>query len=170
MFEELSGVDMFITATVALFDAKYDRLVLANAGHCEVLVADKSGAIQAISPEGMPLGILPAVTFERHVVSLENFRCALFYTDGLIECRNAHGEFFGEERLRDWFKRSASPPRPAAQVSEQFLAHINSFQGATPASDDQTFLFLSDESPLATQQPEISPIQIPLGNSAVVKY
>jgi serine phosphatase RsbU (regulator of sigma subunit) len=146
MFDELSGVDMFITATVALLEASERRLLLANAGHCQMLLADKTGRIRTISPEGMPLGIVPALHFEEEIISLENFRCALLYTDGIIESRNTHGDFFGEERLKEWFAQNAAQSGKAAQLSNDFLARLNSFQGSVSPSDDQTFLILSDES------------------------
>ena len=58
MFEDLSGVDMFITAQLALVDTRVGRLVLGSAGHCPLLVSDGEGNVETVSAEGMPLGIM----------------------------------------------------------------------------------------------------------------
>jgi len=145
MFHELSGVDMFITASVALLDARRKKLWLANAGHCQVLVVDKMGQTTELNPDGMPLGIMPEAAFEEEGIPLDDFRCALFYTDGVIESRNAQGVFFGEEQLKAWLVRNARQRRSASQISRDLVTQISSFQGAVPPSDDQTFLIICEE-------------------------
>jgi hypothetical protein len=68
------------------------------------------------------------------------------YTDGLTEARNSHGELFGQERLCTWLRQSVNKHKTAAELSENFLAEIKSFQSQAGLSDDQTFLILADES------------------------
>src|SRR5436309_4176790 len=64
LFDELSDVDMFITAQLAYVDAKQRRLVTASAGHCPLLLAVAGNvAGTSLAPEGMPLGILPDTPF-----------------------------------------------------------------------------------------------------------
>src|SRR5204862_218018 len=81
-------VDIRITAQVALMDARERRLIVANAGHCPMLLVDARGQARAISPEGMPLGIVPDAAFAEEIASIEKPGCALFYTDGLTDARN----------------------------------------------------------------------------------
>ena len=95
LYEELSGVEMFITTQLAVADVAHRRLVIASAGHCPLLLVNAKGQIKSVSPEGMPLGILPEVEFSDEIVPLEPSSCVLLYTDGLIEARNPHGELFG---------------------------------------------------------------------------
>jgi serine phosphatase RsbU (regulator of sigma subunit) len=154
IYDELSGVDMFITAQIVLADTRKRRLVVANAGHCPLLITRRDNSIEAISPEGMPLGILPDVAFEHVVVPFADCTSAVLYTDGLTEARNAHGEFFGQERLLEWLKQNQSPKQTALGLSEAFLAELKSFQGRVALSDDQTFLVLAEES----EVPEIEPV------------
>jgi len=68
LFDELSGVDMFITAQLVLADTRHRRLSVASAGHCPLLLTGAGGLAKAISPEGMPLGILPNAQFAEEVV------------------------------------------------------------------------------------------------------
>jgi serine phosphatase RsbU (regulator of sigma subunit)/anti-sigma regulatory factor (Ser/Thr protein kinase) len=145
MFEELSSVDMFITAQLVLVDTRHKRLTVANAGHCPLLLADRLGETMAVSPDGMPLGIVPEIKFVDEIVPLDPFHCALLYTDGLTEARNAEGECFGQERLVKWLSESATRNHSAQQLSATFLQMINSFQSTTSLKDDQTFLMLAQE-------------------------
>jgi serine phosphatase RsbU (regulator of sigma subunit) len=98
----------------------------------------------------MPLGILPDITFTEEIVPLDGCKSALLYTDGLTEARNPHGELFGEERLLNWLKQEASRKLTAAQLSENFLAELKSFQSSVSLNDDQTFLILAEDT-VATQ-------------------
>jgi serine phosphatase RsbU (regulator of sigma subunit) len=154
LFEELSGVDMFITAQLVLADLNRRCLVVANAGHCPLFIAGPAGNLKTISPDGLPLGIVPDVTYEEETLSLDECSRALLYTDGLTEARNSHGELFGQERLCAWLRRSVSKHKTAAELSENFLAEIKSFQSQAGLSDDQTFLILVDETEARKKLPE----------------
>jgi len=145
MYDELSGVDMFITAQVAMVDLTQGRLSVSSAGHCPILLANHRGEISTVSPEGMPLGIVPDVSFGEQIIHLEDCNFALLYTDGLTEARNAHGEFFGEERLLNWLRQQFAKHQSASQLAEQFKAELSSFQSQIALSDDQTFLILAQE-------------------------
>lgn len=145
LFEELSGVDMFITAQLVLADFRQRHLVVANAGHCPLFVAGPAGNLKTVSPDGLPLGILPEVKYTQEILPLDECSCALMYTDGLTEARNSHGELFGPERLCAWLRKSVNIRKTAAELSENFLAEIKSFQSQAGLSDDQTFLILADE-------------------------
>src|SRR5215208_7022982 len=49
---------------------------------------------------GMPLGIMPGMSYEEGEVSLAEGNCVLFHSDGLVEAHNPRGEMFGFPRLR----------------------------------------------------------------------
>jgi serine phosphatase RsbU (regulator of sigma subunit)/anti-sigma regulatory factor (Ser/Thr protein kinase) len=145
LFEELSGVDMFITAQLVLADFNQRQVVVANAGHCPLLVAGPAGNLKTISPDGLPLGILPDVTYEQESLSLDECSRVLMYTDGLTEARNSHGELFGQERLGTWLRQSVNKHKTASVLSQDFLEELKSFQAQAGLCDDQTFLILVDE-------------------------
>src|SRR5690606_35979036 len=141
LFEELSGVDMFITAQLVYVDSRERRITTASAGHCPVLLAmDTEGNVKALSPEGLPLGILPDTTFANHTETLPKNSRVLLYTDGLTEARNAAGEFFGQDRLIRWLEKSGSSRKSAEELKNELAAELASFQAASALRDDQTFL------------------------------
>jgi serine phosphatase RsbU (regulator of sigma subunit)/anti-sigma regulatory factor (Ser/Thr protein kinase) len=151
LFEELSGVDMFITAQLVLADFRQQRLVVASAGHCPLFVAGPAGNLRTIAPDGLPLGILPNVEYEEEILPMAECSCALLYTDGLTEARNAHGELFGQERLCNWLRQNVSRSKTAVELSQNFLGELKSFQSQAGPSDDQTFLILVNETSARTK-------------------
>ena len=145
LFEELSGVDMFITAQLVYVDARNRKIIAASAGHCPVLLAvDTNGNVKSISPEGLPLGILPDTTFSNQTEMLPLNSRVLLYTDGLTEARNSAGEFFGQERLVKWLKRTSLAHKGAEELKDDLAAELMAFQASSTLSDDQTFLIMTE--------------------------
>jgi serine phosphatase RsbU (regulator of sigma subunit) len=141
MFEELSSVDMFITAQVALLDANKPRIVVASAGHCPLLLSTPAGVTTFIAPDGVPLGILPEFTFSEETVKPSG--CALLYTDGLLEAANPAGELFGRERLARWLGATSKQNQTASERSADLVGELQRFQSRPVPSDDQAFLILA---------------------------
>ncbi len=109
-----------------------------------MLLADSHGQpVRVISPEGMPLGIVPDTTFRTEEEELSCSSQILLYTDGLTEARNTEGEFFGQERLVNWFQNSARQPCSAEAMKADLAAELQKFQGVSTLQDDQTFLILA---------------------------
>jgi serine phosphatase RsbU (regulator of sigma subunit)/anti-sigma regulatory factor (Ser/Thr protein kinase) len=142
LFDELSGVDMFITAQLAFVDTRQRKLVVGSAGHCPLLVAAGSG-VKSLSPEGMPLGILPDTVFTSETVDLPPHCRVLLYTDGLTEAMDAAGERYGQDRLTDWFKEPRNHARSAVDLQDDLANKLTQFQVKTGLNDDQTFLIMT---------------------------
>ncbi|MHB8522376.1 MAG: SpoIIE family protein phosphatase [Limisphaerales bacterium] len=145
LFDDLSEVDMFITAQLVSVDVKQRRLTAASAGHCPVLLASADTTrVQAVSPEGMPLGILPAASFTDETVALGNGCRLLLYTDGLTESRDPAGEFFGQPRLMRWLEQTVPRRMSAGGMKGELTAELAAFHASEPLRDDQTFLVLAE--------------------------
>ena len=136
---------MFITAQLVYVDSRARRITTASAGHCPVLLAlDTEGNVKALSPEGLPLGILPDTTFSNHTEVLPKNSRVLLYTDGLTEARNANGEFFGQERLMKWLRKAAPTKMTAEELKDDLAAELQGFQATSTLNDDQTFLIMAE--------------------------
>ena len=145
LFEELSGVDMFITAQLVYVDSRARRITAASAGHCPVLLAlDAEGNVKSISPEGLPLGILPDTTFSNQTESMPKNCRVLLYTDGLTEARDSKGEFYGQERLVGWLRKAAQARKSAEELKDDLVTELVSFQARATLNDDQTFLIMAE--------------------------
>jgi serine phosphatase RsbU (regulator of sigma subunit) len=144
MFEELANVDMFITAQAIVADSRKRELVVASAGHCPLLLADGTNETRSVSPKGLPLGIAPETSFPEETLPLDEWSCAMLYTDGLTEMRNADGTLYSQARLETWLSRNTRQSPTAEQLKERLLEELHEFQSEGP-QDDQTFLFLTYE-------------------------
>jgi hypothetical protein len=85
----------FATCLVLRFDAE-GGCVLANAGQLAPFLNQDEMSL----PDALPLALDPDATYERTAFRLAVGDRLTFYTDGLLEARNAAGELFGFERLR----------------------------------------------------------------------
>ena len=94
--------NMFITCLYAILDPHSGRLVYANAGH-DLPYRRKPGLGQdaeELRARGMPLGLLPEMSYEEKETVLERGESILFYSDGLVEAHDPQREMFGIPRLR----------------------------------------------------------------------
>jgi len=92
--------NMFVTCFYAILDPKSGRLLYANAGHDLPYLNRSGNDAEELRARGMPLGLMPGMSYEEGEVSLSEGNCVLFYSDGLVEAHNPKGEMFGFPRLR----------------------------------------------------------------------
>jgi serine phosphatase RsbU (regulator of sigma subunit) len=100
--------------------------------------------VKSISPEGLPLGILPDTSFANQTEPLPRNSRVLLYTDGLTEARNSAGEFFGQDRLIKWFKCTTQAGKDASELKDDLAAELLAFQSTSSLNDDQTFLIMTE--------------------------
>jgi len=90
---------MFVTCFYAVLEPEIGRLTYANAGH-DLPYLWHSGECEELRARGMPLGLMPKMSYEEKEIVLEAGDAALFYSDGLVEAHDPEGEMFGFPRLR----------------------------------------------------------------------
>jgi predicted ester cyclase len=93
--------DMFVTCFYAILDPNSGRLVYANAGHDLPYLRSQGGGCEELRARGMPLGLMPGMSYEEKEDVLNVGEAALFYSDGLVEAHGPKGEMFGFPRLRE---------------------------------------------------------------------
>jgi serine phosphatase RsbU (regulator of sigma subunit)/anti-sigma regulatory factor (Ser/Thr protein kinase) len=143
LYEELSRVEMFITAQVAYVDTREGRLTVANAGHCPLLYAPgPEEPVEALSPDGMPLGVMQEAEFEEETLSLASGGRALMYTDGVTETVRVGNEFFGQSRLAKWLQEQTKLRAEAEAMRDSLVQTLAEHQGSPVLVDDQTFVIL----------------------------
>jgi serine phosphatase RsbU (regulator of sigma subunit)/predicted ester cyclase len=92
--------NMFVTCFYAILDPQSGTLSYANAGHDLPYVRRGGGDAEELRARGMPLGLMPGMSYEEKDTVLDAGQSALFYTDGLVEAHDPNGEMFGFPRLR----------------------------------------------------------------------
>jgi serine phosphatase RsbU (regulator of sigma subunit) len=89
---------MFVTCLYAILDPASGLLRYANAGHDPPYLRH-GGEVTELRATGMPLGLMPEMTYEEKEATLSAGDSILFYSDGLVEARNPAREMFGFPRL-----------------------------------------------------------------------
>jgi steroid delta-isomerase-like uncharacterized protein len=91
--------NMFVTCFYAILDPKSGSLTYANAGH-DLPYLHRNGDAEELRARGLPLGLMPAMSYEEKEIELDVGEGVLFYSDGLVEAHEPKGEMFGFPRLR----------------------------------------------------------------------
>src|SRR5215212_4086743 len=94
--------NMFITCLYAILDPRSGRLRYANAGQDLPYLRHKGrpGDTSELRATGMPLGLMPGMSYEEKEAVLEAGDSILFYTDGLVEAHDPRHDMFGIPRLQ----------------------------------------------------------------------
>jgi serine phosphatase RsbU (regulator of sigma subunit) len=92
--------EMFVTCFYCILKPKGGRLVYANAGHDLPYLRGQGGGCEELRARGMPLRLLPGMSYEEKQIVLNVGEAALFHSDGLVEAYDPKGEMFGFPRLQ----------------------------------------------------------------------
>jgi serine phosphatase RsbU (regulator of sigma subunit) len=93
--------NMFITCLYAILNLESGVLRYANAGHdLPYRRSSSAGGAEELRATGMPLGLLPGMSYEEKEIVLERGDSVLFYSDGLVEAHDPQRQMFGFPRLQ----------------------------------------------------------------------
>jgi serine phosphatase RsbU (regulator of sigma subunit)/anti-sigma regulatory factor (Ser/Thr protein kinase) len=98
---------MFVTCHYMILDPTDGEIVFANAGHNPPYCCGKDNIVE-LRATGMPLGLMPGMKYEEKQAVLTHGQCVLFYSDGLTEAHNPHGEIYGFGRVQEMMKKSGN--------------------------------------------------------------
>ena len=128
--------NMFITCFYAILDPSSGRLVYANAGH-DLPYLHRGGDAEELRARGMPLGLMPGMSYEEQEVTLESGDSALFYSDGLVEAHDPkRREMFGFPRLQMLVAKYAEQE----SLMNSLLEQLYSFTGEGWEQEDDITL------------------------------
>jgi serine phosphatase RsbU (regulator of sigma subunit)/predicted ester cyclase len=130
--------NMFVTCFYAILDPSSGRLLYANAGH-DLPYLWRGGEAEELRARGMPLGLMPGMSYEEKEIVLDAGEAALFYSDGLVEAHDPKGEMFGFPRLRALVAEHGE----VRSLGDYLLEELYSFVGeGWEQEDDITLLTL----------------------------
>ena len=127
----------FVTMACATIDPA-GRLATCNAGHNPPLVLRTDGKIEILEEGGLMLGPFENATFAEQSAQLVAGDLVVIYSDGVTECTDPAGEFFGDERVYECLRDCSG--LGAGGVLERIFRAVSDFSGTTPQADDITVL------------------------------
>jgi serine phosphatase RsbU (regulator of sigma subunit)/predicted ester cyclase len=133
--------NMFVTCFYAVLDPESAGLRYANAGHdLPYLRGRSSNHAEELSARGMPLGLMPEMSYEENETVLDAGDSVLFYSDGLVEAHDPQRhQMFGFPRLRALVAGNAEK----RSFVTLLIAELYSFTGEEwEQEDDITLLTL----------------------------
>jgi serine phosphatase RsbU (regulator of sigma subunit) len=128
----------FVTLFLGFLDTTSGDLHFCNAGHVPPLVS-AGGQVRAIVNEAEPaLGVLDALIFSDHVVTLGIGETLLLASDGLSDMLNPAMEQFGDLRIEA--EIAGMPEASAAELIDRLMSAARTFADGTPQFDDITLV------------------------------
>lgn len=126
---------MFVTCLYAILDPATGRLQYANAGH-DLPYRYQHGSAAELRATGMPLGLMPGMSYEEKETILEPGEQVLFYSDGLVEAHNPEREMFGFPRLGQLLAEQGA----SGEIIGLLLKHLADFTGQDWEQEDDVTL------------------------------
>lgn len=113
------------------------EIALTNAGHPPPYrISD--GRVEALDLSAFPLGLFPRRDFPTKTFRLGPGDRIVFYTDGIIECRDGNDDAFGYERFARVLAEHGAAPLPL--LRQAVLDAVQAHCPDGPADDDRTLV------------------------------
>jgi predicted ester cyclase len=137
--------NMFVTCFYAILDPESGLLRYANAGH-DLPYLHHDGDAEELRARGMPLGLMPGMSYKEKETIVQAGESALLYSDGLVEAHDPKGEMFGFPRLRALIAEHGED----RSLGDLLLEELYTFVGeGWEQEDDITLLTLRRSSSLS---------------------
>jgi serine phosphatase RsbU (regulator of sigma subunit) len=97
---------MFVTCVALVLDPRTGRIDFANAGHDLPYMRTREGVVE-LRATGMPLGLMPEMSYDEQTTTLLPGDHILLHSDGLAEAHDEAREMFGFPRVAELAGRPA---------------------------------------------------------------
>jgi serine phosphatase RsbU (regulator of sigma subunit)/anti-sigma regulatory factor (Ser/Thr protein kinase) len=126
---------MFVTCLYGVLETATGSFRFANAGHNLPYVRTGGGSAE-LRATGMPLGLLPGITYEETEAKLEPGETMLLHSDGVAEAHGPDADMFGFPRLQDVVGARGG----RGEVIDRVLTELGRFTGSDWEQEDDITL------------------------------
>jgi sigma-B regulation protein RsbU (phosphoserine phosphatase) len=118
---------MFATLFFGILDPLNGKLVYINGGHEPPLIVRSGLVHETLRKTGPAVGAIANARFELLDTHLHAGDAFFAFTDGVPDCVDPHGEFFGRERLLDILHRNnASAHELVSSLESELCQYVGS--------------------------------------------
>ncbi len=125
----------FVSIIYAVWDDDKRTLLVANSGLPRPIYCH-DGKIEVIDATGLPLGLFDEAEFDELSFKAKPGDMFVFFSDGILDARNRHGQSFGPERV-EAIVAACSAKSADCVVNEIFKA-VTEHAAGVATFDDQT--------------------------------
>jgi serine phosphatase RsbU (regulator of sigma subunit)/anti-sigma regulatory factor (Ser/Thr protein kinase) len=122
---------MFVTCLYGVLDPATGRLRFANAGHDLPYVKTADGVVE-LRARGMPLGLMPGMSYEEKEAVLQPGESVLLHSDGVVEAHDPERDMFGFPRL----KETVADAPGGQELIDRVIADLEAFTGPGAEQED----------------------------------
>lgn len=130
----------FITAMVAILDARTRTVELCSAGQCPPLHLCGDRPPEFLKLTGHPMNWLEDPSFDNVLMKLQANEMLVIYSDGVIEAQNDIGNYYGAPALLKFAETLCT--KEAQEVHDAIVETINDFTGQRDLADDVTLVVI----------------------------
>jgi serine phosphatase RsbU (regulator of sigma subunit)/anti-sigma regulatory factor (Ser/Thr protein kinase) len=147
---------MFVTCFYGVLDPTTGRIEYANAGHNLPYLRSSSGVVE-LRATGMPLGLLPGMSYEQKEAVVGPGGTLLLHSDGLAEAHDRRREMFGFPRLAALVADCAE----GARLIDHLLTELARFTGPSWEQEDDVTLVVLQRSAFADMETTLDSFELP---------
>jgi len=114
-----TGIEEYFTMAYCIVDLRSGLLKLVQAGHPHPLLLRKDGTTEFIGQGGVPVGLVPDISYSQEELHLQAGDRLLLYSDGITEARLENGEMLDDEGLLDLVRQCDT-----GQSGKEFLDEL----------------------------------------------
>lgn len=151
---QLIGLNSFSTVCYTRFNLDKLRMDVVDCGHTNALhLHGSTGEVTRLKSDNMPIGFTEWEVYKQMSVRIAPGDMVFFYSDGLIEAKNAQGEVFGMDRLIEFLGQRKD--REPAEILKDIYGELVYFSNSVSFADDLTCIAVrivsAPQSPLVTE-------------------
>ncbi|HEX4052324.1 MAG TPA: PP2C family protein-serine/threonine phosphatase [Steroidobacteraceae bacterium] len=133
-YQMQSNSDLYFTLWYGVYQPATRRLDFACAGHpAAVLVDLRSGDVELLKPKGLPIGLMPDVTYACETIRVPPGRYLHLLSDGAFEVQRADGSALS---FSEFLKLMTHTPQEGQIELRQLYEQLVALRGTATLEDD----------------------------------
>jgi len=138
LFYKNNDYSLYFSMIFGFIDTRTQSLSFCQAGHPYPIFQPRGACPELLGRGGFPVALLREPNYDSITLSYQTGDRLYFYSDGVTDCSNGAGSFFGSQNLLDFLAHNASLPfeRLFADLEKNLL----DWNGSTKFDDDVSIL------------------------------
>jgi len=130
--------DSYFSIICMALNVNQGLLTYSCAGHPPPVLLGANRPLEFLNHRGPVIGVGCQTPFTQEEILLHKGDKLILYTDGLLECRNSKGDYYGKSRFADLLAKHRS--EPIREIVDTVYGDVKDFRGQAKPDDDISIL------------------------------